>query len=194
VESGARPKASALVAEALAAAKAGFKEEGLRLIEDVLDEHPHDAVGWNTKGLIHGMRGEPEGSAQCYKGAADLAPNAPVYRGNYGVALHRIKRHAEAVEVMRDALSRDRTLTYLHSWLADAFSALNNHDEVKKELERWYSYARQETIRNPENVQAWDELAIIATRIGKYDEAEEALEQIRELKRDRKLLASPSHG
>jgi hypothetical protein len=33
---------------------------------------------------------------------------------------------------MRDALSRDRTLTYLHSWLAEAFSALNNHDEMRR--------------------------------------------------------------
>src|SRR5207249_4126531 len=107
---------------------------------------------------------------------------------------HRIKRHAEAVEVMRDALSRDRTLTYLHSWLADAFSALNERDEVKKELERWHAYSRQQTIRDSDDVQAWEELALTATRLGKYDEADEAREQIQELKRDRNLLASPSHG
>ena len=117
---GGRGKAEApvLVAEALAAARAGFKEEGLRLIEDVLDEYPNDADAWNTKGLIHGMRGEPGESVKCYELASGLAPNDLVYRGNYGVALHRVERHAESVEVMRDALSRDRTLTYLHSWLA----------------------------------------------------------------------------
>ena len=48
---------------AIQAAKAGFKEEGLRLIEDVLDELPNDTSSWNTKGLIHGMRGELEESA-----------------------------------------------------------------------------------------------------------------------------------
>ena len=78
--------------------------------------------------------------------------------------------------------------------MAGAFSALNNPDEVKKELQRWHTHARQETIRFPDDVRAWDELATVATRLGKYDEAEEALEQIRGLKRDRNLLAGPGHG
>ena len=194
LEKGATPKVWALAEEALTAAKAGLKEEGLRLIEDVLNEYPDDAGGWNAKGLIHGMRSEPEESVHCYRRAADLTPDNVVFRGNYGVALHKTKRHAEAVEVMREALSRDRALTYLHSWLAEAFSALNDHDEVKKELERWHAHARQETIRYPDDVRVWDELALTATRLGKYDEAEEAREQVRELKRDRNLLAGPSHG
>jgi molecular chaperone DnaK (HSP70) len=194
LEKGAKPKVWALVEEALTVARAGLKEEGLQLIEDVLNDHKDDADGWNTKGLIHGMRDELEESALCYERAADLAPDKMVFRGNYGVALHRIKRHAEAVEVMRDALARDRALTYLHSWLAGAFSALNNHEEVKKELEQWHAYARQKTIRYPDDIQAWDEFALTATRLGRYDEAEEAFEQIRELKRDRNLLAGPGHG
>lgn len=194
VETGAKPKARTLAAEALAAARAGYPEEGLRLIEDVINDHQNDAEAWNSKGLIHGIRGEPELSAFCYHRAADFDPDIAVYRGNYGVALHRIKKHAEAVEVMRDALSRDRTLTDYHFWLANAFAALGNHGEEKKELERWHMHARQRTIQRPEDVEAWEELAITATRLGEYDEAEEAREQIWELKRDRNLLASPSHG
>jgi hypothetical protein len=194
LEKGAKPTVGALLEEALAAAKAGFTEEGLLLVEDVLHEHPENAGGWNIKGLIHGMRTEYEHSATCYGNAANFAPDILVYRGNYGVALHRVKKHAEAVEVMRDALARDRQLTYLHSFLADAFIALNNHDEFKKELERWHIHTRQETIRNPDDVQAWAEFALTATRLGKYDEAEEAQEHIRHLKRDRNLLAGPAHG
>jgi len=194
VEKGAKPKVLALLDEALTAAKAGFKEEGMRLIEDVLDEHPDDASGWNIKGLIHGMRGEQMAEAECFGKATKLAPGRLVYRGNYGVSLHQIKRHAEAIDVMRDALARDRNLTYLHSWLADAFLALNNYDEMKKELERWHAHTRQETIHDPDDVKAWEEFALTATRLGKYDEAEEAREQIRELKRDRNLLTGPGHG
>jgi molecular chaperone DnaK len=194
VEKGTKPKMRALLDEALTAAKAGFTEEGMRLVEDVLDEHPDDATGWNIKGLIHGMRGEQKAEADGFKKASELAPSYMVYRGNYGVALHRIKKHTEAIEVMRDALACDPDLTYLHSWLADAFLALNNYDEMKRELERWHTHAQQETIRDPDNVKAWAEFALTATRLGKYDEAEEAREQLWELKRDRNLLASPGHG
>ena len=127
---GAMPQARALMDEAHLAAKAGLEEEGLRLIEDLLQEHPDDASGWNIKGLIHGLRGENEPQAFCYEKATLLAPDRHVFRGNYGVALHQNKRHAEAIVVMRETLSRDPKMTYLHSWLAHAFRAVNNTDEM----------------------------------------------------------------
>lgn len=194
LEKGGRPKTAVLVQEAILTAKAGMRDEGLRLIEDVTNEHREDANAWNAKGLIHGMRREDEKQAECFGRASELAPNDLVFRGNYGVALHQTGKHAEAAEVMRDALSRDSELTYLHSWLADAFLSLNNPDEMKKELERWYGRARRQTLKFPEDEKAWEELVLTATRLGKYEEADEAREYIRELKRDRNLLAGPGHG
>ena len=194
VEKGAKLKAGVLSDEALAAAKAGFIEEGMRLIEDVLDEQPNDADGWNTKGLIHGMQEEHKAEAECYGKAAKLATDVLVYRGNYGVALHKIKKHVEAIEVMRDVLARNRNFTYLHSWLVDAFFALDDYVEMRKELERWHAHTQQKVLHNPDDVKALEEFVSTANRLGKYDEAEEARKQIRELKRDRNLLAGPGHG
>jgi hypothetical protein len=194
LDAGARPATRVLVEEAHSAARAGFTEEALGLIEDVIHENPADGTAFNIKGLIHGMRGEPRQSADCYDRASALAPENMVYRGNYGVALHKVKRHAEAVEVMPEALSKAPTLTYLHSWLADAFQALGNREQVQKELERWHDHARREVIRRPEDVAAWEELRSTALRLGKYDEDEEAREAIRDLLRLRGLLAGPGHG
>jgi hypothetical protein len=94
---------------------------------------------------------------------------------------------------MRDALSRNPDLTYLHSWLADTFLALDDREGVRKELERWHAHARRQTVQFPDDLEAWDELVFTATRLGEYDEAEEAKNHIRELKRDRNLLAGLGH-
>jgi tetratricopeptide (TPR) repeat protein len=183
-----------LASEALAAAEAGYTDEGLRLAEDLLADYAFDATIWNIKGLIHGLRGEKEIEVDCFEKATKFAPSNSVLRGNYGVALHQVKKHAEAVEIMRDALARDRTLTYLHSWLAEAFFALNDLGEMQKEIEQWHIHNQQKAVQSPEDAAVWQELAVTATRLGKYDEAEGALERVRDLQKDRNLLAGPAHG
>ena len=194
LERGLKPPASVLWQEALVAAKSGMIEEGLELAESLIEDQPDSASAWNVKGLILGIRGDAEGESECFGKAAEVAPDKPVFRGNYGVSLHRIKKHAQAVEVMRDALSRDQNLTYLHSWLADAFLALGDLAQVQAELERWHAHARRTAIQDPDDAETWGELVVIATRLGRYDEAEEARNRIRELTRDRNLLAGPGHG
>jgi tetratricopeptide (TPR) repeat protein len=194
IEKEQRPPARMLAEEALQAARAGFPEEGLALIEDLLHANPKDYTAWNIKALIHGQRGEFELVLESFGKASSLEPNVMVFRGNYGTALVRTKRYQEAVVVMREALSRDPTLTYLHSWLAEAFQALQNVEELNKELEMCFVHARRETIRSPEDVSAWEGLRAAALRIGRYEEAEEAIEAIHELRRLRNLLAGAKHG
>ena len=194
LDKGTVPKVEVLAYEALLSAKAGFEEAGLRLVEDVLEVCPDDASVWNTKGLIYGIRGDRNAGAMCYAKATELAPNKMIYRGNYGTALHKINQHIEAIDMMRHALSRDPELTYLHGWLAEAFRALNKREEMQKELEHSHFHAQQAAARLPDDVKVLNELVRTATHLGRYDEAEEANEQIRELKRDGGLLSGPSHG
>jgi molecular chaperone DnaK (HSP70)/cytochrome c-type biogenesis protein CcmH/NrfG len=194
IDNDGRPHVRALADEALHAARAGFPEEGLALIEDVVADSPKNCTAWNIKAMIHGQRGEYQLSLESYTTACSLDPNNIVLKGNYGTALVRNKRHQEAVAVMREALSRDQSLTYLHWWLAEAFQALQNTEEMNKELERCHAHARRETVRRPEDVSAWEELRGAALRIGRYEDAEEANETIRELRRPRNLLAGAMHG
>jgi molecular chaperone DnaK (HSP70) len=191
---GGRPPFQLLVDEALQAARAGFTEEGLALIEDVIAESPKNCTARNVKGLIHGQRGEDQLRLESYEMASTLDPDVIVFRGNYGTALVCNNRHQEAITVMREALSRDPSLTYLHSWLAEAFQALQNTEEMNKELEMCFVHAQREAIRRPENSSAWEELRAAALRIGRYEDAEEASETIRDLRRPRNLLAGANHG
>ncbi len=192
---GAKPKSEVLLHEAFAAALAGFEEEGLRLVEDVLDEHPDYAHGWYYKGLIQSCRGDDEDMVKSYARATELAPDHVHYRGSYGIALHHIKKHGEAIGIMRYALSRDPKLTFLHYHLAEAFRALDNNPvEMQKELECWHLHTQREAARLPNDVKVWERVVISATQLGRYDEAEMANEQIDDLKRDRNLLSGPNHG
>ena len=191
---GVVPNASVLLREAFAAAQADLNDEALRLVEDVVNEYPLDALGWFYKGLIHSCRSEDKAEAVCLAKATELDPNDMNYRGSYGTALYKLKRYSEAIIIMRQALSLQPKLTYLHSCLADAFMALNNYDEMQKELEHSHLHAIQKAARSPDDISAWEEVTRTATRLGNYDEAEKSDERIRELKRDRNLLASPSHG
>ena len=52
---------------------------------------------------------------------------------------------------------------------------------MNKELEKCHAHVRREAIRRPEYISAWEEL-LISLRIGRYDDADEADETIRELR------------
>jgi predicted Zn-dependent protease len=179
-----------LADEALEVARAGYPEEGLVLVEELLASNPKFSTAWNTKGLIHYKRAEYQQALECYEKASLLEPSSMVIRGNCGTALMCLKRHQEAVLVMREALSKDSSLTYLHSWLVDAFQALGNIDEMTKELERWHAHAQLQTIRREDDVSAWEELRRVATRLGRYTEADEANEKIRQLSCSQNLIWS----
>jgi hypothetical protein len=189
-----KPPVWMLADEALHAARAGYPEEGLALIEDIVADSPKNGIAWNVKAMIHGQRGENQRCLESFERASSLEPNNMVLRGNCGTALVRVNRHQEAVAVMREALSRDPSLTYLHSWLADAFQALGNFEEMNKELEMWFDHAQRQAIRHPEDVAAWEEVRRAALRVGHYEEAEEAGKMIRDLGRPRNLLAGGEHG
>jgi molecular chaperone DnaK (HSP70) len=194
IDQDGRPPAMMLVEEAIQVARTGFTEEGLALIEDVVADSPSNSLAWNMKGLIHGQRRENQLSLESFEKAFSLEPNDMVYRGNYGSALVCLKCYHAAIPVMREALSKNPSLTYLHSWLAEAFQGLQNTEEMNKELEMWYTHAQREVVRRSEDVSAWEELREVATRLGKYADAEEASEEIRELRRPRNLLAGAKHG
>jgi len=183
-----------LADEALQAARAGYSEEGLALIEDILDDAQSNYTAWNIKALIHGRRGEDSKALACHEKAASLAPDNMILKGNYGTALVRDKQHEKAIAVMREALSKDASLTYLHSWLADAFQGLDNIEEMNKELEMWHVATQRQAIKQPDDISALEELVITARRTGRYDLAEEANEYIQRLRRTEDLLAGPRHG
>ena len=194
MDKNARLPALTLELEALHAARAGFPEEGLAQIEDVIADSEKNSTAHNIKALIHAQRGEYQLSVESHKIASDLEPNNMVLRGNYGTALFEVKQYEAAVLVMREALSKDPSLTYLHAWLVNAFQALENTQEMSKELERWHAHAKLKAIRCPDNVSAWEEFRSVALRMGRYEDADEANERIGELRRPRNLLAGAKHG
>src|SRR5262249_55599148 len=107
VDADLKPAVGLLADEALHAAPAGYPEEGLALIEDVLNANQKFFLGWHTKGLIQAQRAEFRQSLESYENAISLDPNNMVTRGNYGTTLVRLKRYQEAIAVMREALSKD---------------------------------------------------------------------------------------
>ncbi len=189
VDADQKPQLAILADEALQTARAGYPEEALALIEDLVNSNPKHFYSWHNKGLIHAQRAEYRQSLESYEEASALQPMNMVTRGNYGTALVRLKRNLEAVAVMREALSKEPSLTYLHWWLAEAFQALGNADEMHKELEKWHAHAQRNTVQRPEDVSTWEELRQAAIRLGRYKDAEEATENIRKLGRPRNLLA-----
>ncbi|MCC6681907.1 MAG: Hsp70 family protein [Phycisphaeraceae bacterium] len=177
--------------EARRAVSAGQQQEGLVLIENLLDDQPDDAAAWNIKGLIYSHLNNQQARCDCYGKAARLDPSNAVYCGNFGTALCDLGRYQEAVLKMREALAMDSTLRYLHSWLATAFEHLKQPDEVTKELNRWLEGARRQTGNQPESLEAWGDLEMVCRRLGHYDEADEAQRKIVHLSRTRHVGGSP---
>jgi molecular chaperone DnaK (HSP70)/Tfp pilus assembly protein PilF len=194
IDANQRPPIWLLATEALQAARAGYPEEGLALIEDIIALYPQHSHAWNIKALIHAQQGEERQSLECYTEACAREPENMLLRGNLGTGLVSMKRYQEAVAVMREALAKDPSLTYLHSWLADAFQALGDLEEMNKELEKRLAHARRQTTQRPEDVSAWRELREAAMRLGRYEEADQASEEMRALTRRQNLLAGARHG
>jgi hypothetical protein len=171
--------------EALYCARTGRTDEGLRLAEELLSEFPQEGWLWNLKGLIHGLRDENSSQLDCFLNACKFDPKQPQYAGNLGAAYCEIGQYAKAVSYLRKALTLDAALTYVHSWLAVALVELDRHDEAQSELLRWYKQAETRTLENPESVDGWHDFSSVCRKLGRYQEADEAMERAAALERAR---------
>ncbi len=89
-----------------------------------------------------------------------------------GIALHRIGRHAEALEPLVESLSRDRRATFNEPYLVagDALSELSRHEEAVDAYERFVE-------SNTSSIEGWTKLAWAHHRAGEREHAKKALEE-----------------
>lgn len=192
IEKGQAPSPQLLAVEAYMAARAGQREEAIRLIENVVRKAPDDARVLNHKALIHSIRREIDKSIEAQKRAWEIAPDDAVLRGNYGTALVELKRYDEAVEIMRGALALNPVACrYLHGWIADALTHLGRMDEVREEVQRWLHECRRQASAYPDSEEAWSDLEQAARRAGQYGEADDAGKKHLALVRQRQYGGRP---
>lgn len=89
-----------------------------------------DPVVWTSLGLIHTIRENPQAALDAYRKARELAPFSSDFQVLFGLALERVGRTQEAIEVYRTLLQTGIVHNGAHFRLAVALAANGHWDEA----------------------------------------------------------------
>lgn len=103
-----------LLAEGLAAMRAGRLPEARRLFERQLEKRPDDARALHFLGILAAQEGDFPRAAAHLERAAALAPSDAEVHSNLGNALRRLGRQDEALAAYERAIASDAAFAYAH--------------------------------------------------------------------------------
>ncbi|WNG56772.1 tetratricopeptide repeat protein [Archangium gephyra] len=112
---------------AVCLSQAGEHATALALLREALAEHPDDAELWVHQARAQERAGEPERAVATLKGALERKPSAELYEA-LASTLQRQKRSAEAVGLLRTAISREPREPALRYVLANVLLAQGDED------------------------------------------------------------------
>lgn len=175
-DSGQKPSRVKLLGEANLMRRAGDPEGAIVAVNDLIDHYGTDAQHLNIRALAYDDLGRAELAMADFKAAADLSPDDPILRGNYGCALVDAGRLDEATAAIRLAFEMNPNLAYLYLRLDEIAGRQGREQEARRELhqaERLYKTAAE---REPLNPEAWRNLAFVRSKLGDYEGAAKASE------------------
>jgi molecular chaperone DnaK (HSP70)/tetratricopeptide (TPR) repeat protein len=175
-DSGQKPSRAKLLGEANLMRRAGDPEGAIVAVNDLIDQYGTDAQHLNVRGLAHDDLGQAEQASADYKAAADLKPDDPILRGNYGCALEEAGHLEEATAAIRLALGMDPNLAYLYQRLAEIARRQGREEEARRELQQAERLYKTAAEREPLNPEAWRNLAFVRSKLGDYEGTAKASE------------------
>jgi tetratricopeptide (TPR) repeat protein len=104
-------------------------------LQQVLDEFPEDAAAMNDLGYLWADQGKNlDRALEMTRFAVEADPDNAAYHDSLGWALHKLGRHAEALEWLKKATSKEDPDGVILDHLGDCHQQLGQKDEA---LEAW---------------------------------------------------------
>ena len=125
---------------------------------------PRLVEAWFELGGVHLATGQFELALQDYNRARELDPQDATYCAFVGKALSQLNRHAEAVQLYRQAIQMQPDLWEAHFALADELAATGQFSEAGDE------YAQVIRLR-PASALAHLDRGVMLARVAQYDDA-----------------------
>lgn len=129
-------RARELYEKALKSAQGGDHQKAIEQLKGAIGAYPQFALALNELGVQNMLLGHAEESASAFRSALELAPDAAVFRLNYGILLLQQKEFAGAEAEFARALKLDDASANAHLYRGRALIGLLRYDEAEKELER----------------------------------------------------------
>jgi len=148
----------------------GRYEESEAAYRQAIALDPDESISWNGLGtLLQNQLERYEEAESAYRQAIALDPNNAYPWNNLGTLLHHhLERYEEAENAYRKAIAIDENSAVF--WLKLA----NLLEECFESYEEAESAYRQAIVIDPTNPGVWNGVANLLTKLGKYEEAEEA--------------------
>jgi tetratricopeptide (TPR) repeat protein len=148
-------------------------EDGNRMLDDYLAEHPNDPYMLHEKALLTWIRGEFEEAEKLNRRLIDIAPNWVLAYNQLGYIAMSQGRFAEAEEYFTSYRFVAPDQANPHDSLGELYIILGRYDEAETSL------LRSIEIR-PDFWAAYDHLALVRMRMNDFVGAERALTAARE--------------
>jgi tetratricopeptide (TPR) repeat protein len=143
--------------------RTGRQAEALAHAQAWAEASPRDPRAQTLLGELL-LETDPEKAARALAEAARLEPENLTARANLGVALLKLRRFPEAIEVFTEVLARDPNHSSAHAGLGTAYFELKDYAQAAREF-AWV------VEHKPETAVAYYFLAICYDRLREYERA-----------------------
>lgn len=118
---GRSPEASANMDKAMAAAKAGKKDEALKMMQSVVEKDPKDFPAWTELGTLYFSAGKAADAEVAYKKALELKPDFMVAILNLGKLEMSEKKYDAAVVTLTKGIQTDPNSADAFHYLGESY-------------------------------------------------------------------------
>jgi tetratricopeptide (TPR) repeat protein len=118
---GRSPDASANMDKAMAAAKAGKKDEALKMMQSVVEKDPKDFPAWTELGTLYFAAGKATEAEIAYKKALELKPDFMVAILNLGKLEMSEKKYDAAVVTLTKGIQTDPNSADAFHYLGESY-------------------------------------------------------------------------
>jgi len=155
-------------------AREGRLEEAEELYRELVEEDPTSVRALNNLGILLDEMGDPEEAVAQLRAAQRIEPQNQEIRGNLGAALGALGRYAEAEEELRTAFRMDPTNLEIRANLGILLFRRGLYEQAVAEL-------AVVCAGKPDDGLSLFYRGEALNRLGRVDEAIEALERVTEL-------------
>ena len=157
------------LASAVALERLGFLAEALAFYEQALARSPNDPSICALLGATAGRCRQPKLAEQFYRLAVQLEPNEPAHLNNLAGVLRDLGRFDDAIELLRQRL-------YLNPELAALWNTLGTVVQEQGDAETAQTFLAEAARLDPKNPGARHNAALALADLGRFEEAEAALD------------------
>ncbi len=144
-----------------------YPEDGLYIVDNLLENLSLNSDLWELKGIFHNALGDFDKAKKAFEKSLELNPNDLETLINLSAAYENAGEYQEASKVLDSVIQNEPENT-------EALMALGMLHEKKGLFEKAIEYFKKVIEIDKDNSDAWYELGFTLENIGKYKEASEA--------------------